>query len=399
MLRQSETREALNEEVGKDTPDEARLTELRGKAQAIEVELRTALEDDETPATETTTTTDPETRERLEIRGRTGIADFIRAAAGGRSVDGAAREYAAACGVSEMQSLPLAIFRDGRPSLETRALTPGPAVDGAVEPVVPYVFEATAAASLGIAMPTTGAGAVQTPRVTTAPPAGTLAKDAAAPSTAAAIALDSQSPKRIAGQFEVRVEDLAIYPELENVLGEAIRGSLGSELDEQVFNGTNAGGDLKGLFKQATDVAIAGATETYATGIARFASLVDGTHSYGLGDIRAVVGSRTFAAYMGLFHGGSGDTTLADYLRRELGSFRVSDRVPAFAANGQKGIVALTAGPSPVRLYIWSALEIIRDPYSGAGSGKVTLTATALVSDVYIPHGNAQVKEIHPKLS
>ena len=91
MLRQSETREALNEEVGKDTPDEARLTELRGKAQAIEVELRTALEDDETPATETTTTTDPETRERLEIRGRTGIADFIRAAAGGRSVDGAAR--------------------------------------------------------------------------------------------------------------------------------------------------------------------------------------------------------------------------------------------------------------------------------------------------------------------
>ena len=89
---------------------------------------------------------------------------------------------------------------------------------------------------------------------------------------------------------------------------------------------------------------------------------------------------------------------LADYLESKLGSFRVSNRMPALASKGQRGIVTLNGGSSPIRIYVWNALEIIRDPYSGAGAGKVTLTATALVSEVYIPHTTSQVKEIHPKL-
>ena len=187
---------------------------------------------------------DPETRERAEIRSKTGLADFLSAAAGGREVGGAAREYAEACGVSPLNRLPLDIFGNGQP--ETRAITTGPAVDGPVEPTVPYVFKRSAAESLGIQMPTHGPGSVQIPRVTTAPPADTLAKDAAAPSTAAVIALDSQTPKRISGQFEIRVEDLAVFPAMEAVLGESIRGALSNELDEETFNGASAG--LNGLF-------------------------------------------------------------------------------------------------------------------------------------------------------
>ena len=319
------------------------------------------------------------------------MADFLSAAAGGREVVGAAREYADAVGCSPLGRLPLDIFGNGKP--ETRAITAAPAVDGPVEAVVPYVFQRSAAASLGIQMPTHGAGAVQVPRVTTAPPADTLAKDADAPSTAAVIALDSQTPKRIASQFEVRAEDLAVYPALEAVLGESIRGALSSELDEEVFNGSASG--LNGLFTQASNEGVASAVETYATGIGRFAALVDGLHAYGLGDVRCVVGPTTYALYMGLISDGM---PLADYLATKLGSFRVSNRMPALAAKGQKGIVTLGAGPSPIRIYVWSALEIVRDPYSAAGAGKVTLTVTSLVSEVYVPHTTSQVKEIHPRL-
>ena len=395
QLRQSEIREKLNMLLGRDERSEnetAELESLTGEGQALEVELRAALIAE--PAAQETTitdTADPETRERLEIRSRTGLADFLSAAAGGREVSGAAAEYASACGVSPLGRLPLEIFGNGDP--ETRAITAAPAVDGPVEAVVPYVFARSAAASLGIQMPSHGAGAVQIPRVTTAPPANTLAKDAAAPSTAAVIALDSQTPKRIAGQFEVRAEDLTVYPALEAVLGESIRGALSSELDEEVFNGSASG--LNGLFTQASNEGVASAVETYATGIGRFAALVDGLHAYGLGDVRCVVGPTTYALYMGLISDGM---PLADYLATKLGSFRVSDRMPALAAKGQKGIVTLGAGPSPIRIYVWSALEIVRDPYSGAGAGKVTLTATALVSEVYIPHTTSQVKEIHPRL-
>ena len=243
-----------------------------------------------------------------------------------------------------------------------------------------------------------GAGQVQVPRISTAPPADAVAKDGAAPATAAAVDLDPRSPKRLAGQFEVRVEDLAVYPELETVLGETIQGSIGDELDTEVFTGNGNGAHLSGLFKAAADVAAAGDVETFATGVARFAALVDGTHAYGWGDLRAVIGSATFARYAALFQS-NGDESLYDHLAMKLGALRVSNRVPAVAGSAQKGIVVLTGGATPVRVYVWSALEVVRDPYSGAGAGKVTLTATALVSDVYAPYGTSQVKEIHPKLS
>ena len=334
----------------------------------------------------------PEVRERRGYRTKTGLAEFFAAAAGGREVVGAAADYAAACGVSALSRIPLAIFTDGQP--ETRAISVGPAVEGAVEPAVPYIFQRSAAQALGIQFPTHGPGTVQVPRVTAAPPADTLAKDAAAPVTAAVIALDTKDPKRISGQFETRIEDLAVYPELENVLGESIRGALSNELDNEVFNGVAAG--LNGLFLQAADVAISGAKETYATGIGRFAALVDGQNAYSLADLRCVVGPSTYAVYMGLISDG---VPLADYLETKLGAFRVSNRMPALASHGQKGIVTLNGGPSPIRIYVYSALEIVRDPFSGAGAGKVTLTATALVSEIYVPHGVSQVKEIHPKLT
>ena len=337
----------------------------------------------------------PETRERLEIRSKTGLADFMAAAAGGREVSGAAAEYATACGVSALSRLPLAIFTDGQP--ETRAITPGPAVKGALQPIVPYLFERSAAATL-IEMPSVPAGQVQIAKVGTAPPSDTLAADGTAPATAAAVSLVTQAPVRIAGQFEIRVEDLQVMPTLEEALSEAMRGSISNELDEQVFNG--AAGELNGLFTQATDATAATAVENMTTGIARFASLVDGRHAYTLGDLRAVIGSKTFALYAGTFaNANKGDVSLFDYLSMHLGSIRVSDRVPAVASTAQKGIVVLSASSTPPKIHVYSALEIVRDPYSGAGVGKVTITATALVSPLYLPHGTSQAIEVHPKLS
>ena len=339
---------------------------------------------------------DSEQRERLELRSKTGLADFLKAAAGGTSVAGAAAEFAAACKVPTSGHLPLSLFPAHR--VEERAITTGPAVDGPARPIVPFVFERSAAVSLGIEMPSVPSGQVQIPKITTAPPSDTLAKDGAAPNTAAAVSLDSQSPVRIAGQFEVRIEDLAIYPPLEAALGQSMQGSLSSELDEQVFNGAAA--ELNGLFVQAANVTAATATETYTTGISRFASLVDGKHAYTLADVRAVIGSKTFALYAGVFaNSNKGETSLFDYLVMHLGSIRVSDRVPNVASTAQKGIAVLTASAESPKIHVWDALQIVRDPYSGAGAGKVTISMAALVSPLFVPHGTSQIKEVNPKLS
>ena len=404
QLRQSEIRQAINTLLGNDSRTDEQgqeLEKLTGEGQGLEVELRAAIV--AAPDPETTDRLwhgdeDPEQRERLELRSKTGLADYLRAAAGGTSVSGAAKEFAAACNVPDVGHVPMALFGRTTPILEERAITPGPAVKGALQPIIPFLFERSAAASLGIEMPSVPSGQVQIPKVGTAPPSDTLAKDGTAPATAAAVTLVNQAPVRIAGSFEVRVEDLAVMPSLESALSEAMQGSLSNELDAQTFSG--ASGELNGLFTQATDVAAASGVETYTTGIARFAALVDGRHAYTLGDLRAVIGSKTFALYAGLFaNANKGDISLFDYLTQMLGSIRVSDRVPAVASTAQKGIVVLSSSSTPPKIHVWDAMQIVRDPYSGAGVGKVTLTATALVSPLYIPHGTSQAIEVHPKLS
>ena len=403
QLRLSEVRTRLNtisglEGAAMTAEVSAESDTLQTEYKDLEVRHRAAIiaapDENET----ITNTADTEQSERTEIRSRTGLADFLRAAAGGTAVSGAAAEFAAACNVPDMGHVPMALFGRTTPAAEERAITPGPAVEGALQPIIPYLFERSAAASLGIAMPSVPAGQVQIPKVGTAPPSDTLAKDGTAPATAAAVSLVNQSPVRIAGSFEVRVEDLAVMPTLEAALSEAMQGSMSNELDEQTFNG--AAGELNGLFTQATDATAATAVENFTTGIARFASLVDGRHAYDLGDLRAVIGSKTFALYAGLFaNANKGDVSLFDYLSMHLGSIRVSDRVPAVASTAQKGIVVLSSSSTPPKIHVWDAMQIVRDPYSGAGVGKVTLTATALVSPLFIPHGTAQAVEVHPKLS
>ena len=399
QIKLSSCRQRLNELLQveeRSAEEQTEMETLTNEVSVKEPELRAALAAEDDKQEVITKTADPEQRERLEIRSRTGIADFLRAAAGGTAVSGAAAEYAASLGVPTTGHLPMALF--GRTPPETRAITAAPAVDGPLQPTVPYVFERSAAASLGIMMPSVPSGQVQIPKITTAPPSDTLAKDASAPATAAAVSLVNQSPIRIAGSFEVRVEDLAVMPSMESALSESMQGSLSNELDEQTFNGAAA--ELNGLFTQAADESVAGAVETYTTGIGRFAGLVDGKHAYTLADVRAVIGSKTFALYAGLFaNSNKGESSLFDYLTQALGSIRVSDRVPGVSSSAQRCICVLTASAEAPRIHIWDAMQIVRDPFSGAGAGKVTITATALVSPLYIPHGTSQVKEVRPKLS
>ena len=105
-----------------------------------------------------------------------------------------------------------------------------------------------------------------------------------------------------------------------------------------MISGDGSSPDLNGLFNQATDVTAATATETFATGVARFAALVEGLHANSWADLNVLVGTNSFAKYASLFQS-NGDMSLADYLAGKLGLFRVSTRVPALAASAQKGIV------------------------------------------------------------
>ena len=402
LLRQSETREALNTAASASEPDEAKLTDLRGKAQAIEVELRTALtEPDPEPEVdpEGTAPLDAAAREQREIRSRALLSTYVRRAIDGQPFDGAEAEFAAACGVggNELPIDMIAPTHEVR-EREFRAVTPGPAAPQGTPAPIPYVFARTAAASLGVTFPSVDSGVRYFPVLTTAPPAGPKAEGVAATATAAAFALNTRTPKRITGQFELSIEDLAVLPSIEDSLGMAIGEAVSDSTDSQVMDGDNQSPNLDGLFRQATDVAVDGAKETFETGVARFAALVDGRYAHSMADLRAVIGTNTYALYAALFNN-NGDVSLYDYLAMKMGSMFVSTHVPALASDGQKGIVLRQRGSQIAEVPVWRGLTLVRDPYTNAGKGQITVTAQALVGNPHLPYGTSSAVEIHPKLA
>ena len=123
---------------------------------------------------------------------RRGLSDHLTALLTGRGVTGATAEYSDAVGTPGLMPMELL---DG-PEPEVRAVTPGPDSGTVTQtrPTVPFAFARTDAAALGIAMPVVASGEAHFPTLSTSPPAGPKAKDAAADATAAAFSLTKRTP-------------------------------------------------------------------------------------------------------------------------------------------------------------------------------------------------------------
>ena len=383
--------EALTDDVQSER--DGLMTELRSSENQLQAAIQAEAAESAKAVTEPT-----ETRERRELRGKARVSDFLTSALTGRPVTGASGEYADAVGVPGF--MPLDLLEGPEP--EERAVTPGPADDTvtATQPTVPFAFSRTDSAALGIFMPLVAPGEQHYPALTTQPPAGPKAADGAAAQTAAAFTLTKRDPKRITGQFLIRLEDLALMPSMEDDLRRGIASAMADSLDSQVIGGDGSAPNLSGLFNQSTNVAVDGTKETFGTAIERFAGVVDGKHANGFGDIRALIGVATFKLYAALFaNSNKGDISAYDHLTSKLGMLRVSTRVPAVASNGQKAMAVLTAQGQPITVPVWRGVELIVDPYTQAAKGQRVVTAISLVGSPFIPHGAAQVIEVHPKLS
>ena len=191
-IRASEIRTKLNELAGAESLTDEQRTEVDALTQEYadnQVRYRAALVSEDTQES-TVETPDAEERERRELRGKARVSDFLASALTGRPVAGASAEYADAVGC------PGRVPLDLLDTPEERAVTPGPASETvtSTRPTVPAAFARTDAAALGISMPMVAPGEAHYPALTTAPPAGPKAKDAAADSTAAAFSLTKRTP-------------------------------------------------------------------------------------------------------------------------------------------------------------------------------------------------------------
>ncbi|MDE0357677.1 MAG: phage major capsid protein [Gammaproteobacteria bacterium] len=393
-VRASEIRSKLNELSGvEDLSDEQRseMDALSKEYQDVERRSRAAIiaegEDDEgrtTPAEP-----DAEMRERVELRGKASLTNYLLAAARGRLPDGAEAELAEAAGV---EGIPLELW-DVPAEAEERAITPAPGTVGVnLDPIRPAVFAPSIAPRLGVEMPRVASGTFASGTITTSVTAGPRAKSANAPQTEGAITVTTATPKRVAASVAFAIEDIKAVGQanFESILRENMSMALSAELDNQVLNGDGQNNALTGLFQRLADPAAPGATVTdFDDFVSAFAGGVDGLWASRMNEVAIVVGVDTYRVAAQAFRDATGqdlgDISFADYAMDKFGGFWTNSRMPAAAANVQQAVLYRT-GRSGMRTAVcphWGEIGI-DDIYSGSLKGERQYTMHVLLGDVIV---------------
>ena len=416
-VRLSEIRQRLNEVAGLEGDaftDEIRqesdklTTEYRDK----ETQYRAALTAEGNEAEQRAAGAVAETaedRERRELRGRARLARYVSAAISRQPVSGAEAEYAAAedCaglvplqlfgGTAEERAAEWRARENGR--AEHRAVTPGPA-DASVQqnqaPIVPAIFDQSIAPFLGVEMPTAAVGIASYPVLSTSLTAGIVAEDADAAETAGAFTVADADPRRLTGALRIRREDTAKLTDLESSLRSNLSSVLSDELDKQIAAGDGQAPNLSGVATQLADPAAPAAdAETFARYVNAFASHIDGLFATDPAGVRALVGPHTLRHMAATFATNDDSVSAYAHLAGQFGGVRATRRIVDPAANIQQAIIRRTnpAGDRVAVAPVWGGVELIRDPYTGAGRGQIVITAIMLVGGVVMLRSGAFVRD------
>ena len=384
-IKQSERRERINALLAQTERTDEETTELKGLTdgyQQGEVELRAAIT---VEPDETTTTTKPEEtdedRQLVELRSRVEFGDYITAALAGHGVlGGAALEFNQAMKVPA-DRFPLELLAPD--AVETRAKVDGDAA-ATQSTWLDRLFADTAAAQLGIAMPSVPAGTRAYPVLgSTAAPAQRGRTEAASDATITATVTEIK-PTRNSVRAVYSVEDDARLPGLADAIMRDLRAALVEKIDRTVFLGDSGANensaDIAGLTTAAN---VTETTLTQAQKVAPadvlgvLAAFIDGKHAGSMADVRlvATVGANTLWLST-IAAVGTSLQTLAAFLsengvnwttRGEIETATTADTFAAFVGLG-RGIEG--AGVAPV----WNSGQLIRDPYTGAAKGETALT-------------------------
>ena len=380
----SERREALNKYLSDTAPDkreESRITELRGELDKAESEFRTAVDEgDEEPV------------ERRKLSDRIELRNYMEAALNGNRVTGAEAEFNKEVGLDDTGTVPWEAFEERA----NEVTVPDTIVDKPVQPLLNRIFERTRVGFLGIRMPSVSMGEPVYPVMTAGASGGSYAEGGAVANEDATFVGSTVGPKRLSGRYSWRLEQTTRFP-LESTLRADLRTVMGELLDQQIINGDggNGGGkasdfdgivrdhanailglDVEAVGDQAYDIHLDGKANLKAA-LESVIDYVDGKAAASTGDIRTLIGVETYRRLATLI---LDDTymTAWSFLQREGAQLAVSTIIPDKARKYQQAIQ--TRRPEDMVAPIWRGVSMIRDPYSGAASATVSLTAHMLAN-------------------
>ena len=398
-LRASQIRERLNELLGLEERTDEQRTEIRtltGEAANVDLELRAAIVAEPEPEETPVETPDAEARELEELRSAFSVGRLLDTLSRRSAATGREAEYQAAMR-ADGTSIPLEVWEPA-PEAETRAVTPAPTTTDRIlrRPVVPALFDATVAPFLGIEMPRVGTGDAAYPVLSTSLTASVRQKGQAAPETAGAFTVKTAQPRRVTGAFQVQVEDTARFAGMEAALRRNLSDVLADKVDDRIINGAAAGADgvIAGLLAQLGNpnaTTPASGAPTYAGYLEGLAGAIDGKAARAEGDISALVGVETLRK-MAAEIAADRSMSASAAIRESFGGLMASGRIPGVADKKQAAIVSRRrVEAANASMPTWGTVTI-RDIYSGAGEGEITITAFVLAGDVMLLRPDGYIK-------
>jgi len=340
---------------------------------------------------------DGEHRERVELRSRARLGNYLLARLRGRMVDGAEAELQSAATLPNgeaIQGIPLELWDVPRVGgEEERAVTGTPGTVGVnLDMIRPAVFAPSIAPRLGIDMPRVGSGTYASATIDDSVTAAARAKGADAPATVATFAVSTATPKRVSARLELAIEDIAAVgaDNFEAALRENTSLALSDELDNQAINGDGVAPNLAGIFQRLANPADPTAgVESFASFAEVQASGIDGLWASMLSHIVMVVNPETYRLAARTFQP-SPDRSAGEYLSRVGGGFWTNKRMPAKTTHVAPGII-YRRGRTGIRTAVcphWGEIGI-DDVYTGSIKGERYFTVHVLLGDVILVQPDA----------
>ena len=381
QLRMSEIREKLNAFAGDDDVEyrqeeaDALSTEYRQLESKYRIALiRESEEIEQTPTPEL----DSEKRESRAMEHDIEVRNYVIAAVNDYPLEGREKEYNDSLKLTGVGTqLPWIALLSPEERAELRAATTAPSdADMTVRGILGRVFAMSAADYLGVVSPMVPAGESNFPVMGNGVSPANVEAGAAGDETAAVITPHVLEPRRLTASYRIRQEDINKLRQLEDSLRLDLQGAMMEARDKAVFTANGVAPAVSGFLDTASDAKVLTAPDdpsavaAFADYASARAKLVDGRYAMSADSVRAVCGAATYSHASGLYQTGSGASAIEKF------NPRVSAHIPDASSDIQLAVASrsVARAVSPM----WPAIALIRDIYTGASKGEITVTAIAL---------------------
>ena len=338
----------------------------------------------------------PELTELRDVAKKATLNEYMLAARDGRPVSGAAAEYNQhVFGHNAAGDMPVEMLadrekivdlsaRDWQDIKETEhrtALTGTGNNPGASTSYISQLFATSEAAFCGASFPAVGVGDHSYPIFSKSTTANDFARNAAEPTPAGSLTINTAQNRRLQSTMEITGEDENRIPNIAGGLVAHLRAGLQETLDNYVIDELRT--DLS-----TGDVDATGTTETLASFLTRIGNMVDGIGARNIGEVRGLLnavpeaGQTANPSLFGLLAGtslASGGSHFSELPRlSDPNYFRGSAHMPAVSAADVATAIFIRIGEGVnlgrLQVPIWRRAQMLRDTGVGQLSGIIRYT-------------------------